>query len=334
MKHVLGALLLAGLAPAPAFAQSAPAPADDIRTEAPVVVHGRLPGPPLWKVVQGDHVMWVFGTQSPLPKRMEWRSREVQAALAASQEVLYPPSIQLTVDTGGFFRSLFLVPKLYGARKNPDGRTLADVLPPELHARWVPLRQHYLGRGRSEERMRPLFAAQALWEEALDDNDLVAAGIVGPVVERAIKQYHLKVTWPKKTIKVTDPKALMAEAAHAQLDDTGCMAATIARLEAGTDRLRLRANAWATGDLDTLRAMPDLRQDRECSEAAFESPMLRKRGAEGIEPAIDAAWIAAAEAALAKNASTFALLPVSDLLSPNGYLPMLQQRGYEVIAPR
>ena len=334
MKSLIAASLLA-LAPAAAFAQAQPAAAGDtIRDEAPVAVQGPLRGRGLWRVAKGDHVMWVLGTQSPLPRRMQWRSHQVEAVLASSQEVLYPPSLQLTVDTGGFFRSLFLVPKLYGARKNPDDKTLRDVLPPALYARWLPLRERYLGRGRKADRMRPLFAADVLWLEALDDNDLVPGGIVGPVVERAVEARDLRETRPSMAIKVTDPKALLAEVEHAQLEDTACMRMTIERLEAGSDRLRLRANAWATGDLEALRALPDMSQDRECTEAAFDSPMLRKRGGGDIARELETAWLASAEAALEKNTSTFAMLPISDLLSVDGYLAKLQARGYEVIAPR
>jgi hypothetical protein len=204
---LLGATLSLAAVPH-AFAQSAQPPqaaaGAPIRTEAAVVVTGTQPGPGLWKVSKDGHVMWVLGTQSPLPKHMQWHSDEVEAALAASQEVLYAPSLGITVGTG-FFSALFLVPKMYGARKNPDGKTLHDVLPPALYARWLPLRERYLGRGRGAERMRPLFAAGELWEEALDDNGLVSSGIVAPVVARAVKAHGLRETKPKRPLKITDP---------------------------------------------------------------------------------------------------------------------------------
>jgi hypothetical protein len=332
---ILACALLAAL-PA-AFAQSAAVPQDagslPIRDEAPVVVSGVQPGPGLWRVSKGDHVMWVLGTQSPLPKRMQWHSAEVEAALAASQEIVYAPTLGINVDTGGFFRSLLLVPKLYGARRNPDGRTLRDVLPPALYARWLPLRQRYLGSGRGAERMRPLFAAGELWDEALDDNGLVASGIVMPVIARAVKAHGLRETRPKRVLKIDDPKALLAEMEHAQLDDTRCMEATIERLEAGPDRLRARANAWATGDLPALRALPDADQNRACADAAMHSPALRKRGGEGIDAEVERLWLEAAAHALGNNASTFALLPISNLLAPDGYLSKLAARGYEVSPP-
>jgi hypothetical protein len=332
---VLGAFLsLASVFPA--FAQSAPASpapgAMPIRDEAPVVVSGVLPGPGLWKVEKEGHVMWVLGTQSPVPKRMQWHSDEVEAALAASQEVLYAPSLGISVDTGGFFSSLFLVPKMYGARKNPDGKTLRDVLPPDLYARWVPLRQRYLGRGRGAERMRPLFAAGELWDEALDDNDLVSS-VLSPVLKRAVKEHGLRETKPRRMLEITDPKALLAEVEHASLDDTQCMEATLQVLEGGPARLRERANAWATGDIAALRTLSGVDQNHACAEAAFQSPALRKRGGEGIDAEMERIWLDAAEQALAKNASTFALLPMGNVLASDGYLAKLAARGYAVTAP-
>jgi hypothetical protein len=320
----------------PGTAQDAPLPAPEsmpIVDEAPVLVSGAQPGPGLWRVAKGDHVLWVLGTQSPLPKSMQWHSAQVEAAMAASQEILYAPRLAISVETGGFFRSLFLAPKLYGARKNPDGKTLRDVLPATLYARWLPLRERYLGRGRGAERMRPLFAAGELWDQALDDNGLASSGILMSVIERAVKANGLRQTHPKRTLRIQDPKAVLAEMEHAQLDDTQCMRATVQRLEGGPARLRARANAWATGDIDSLRALPEIDRDRACADAATQSPALRKRGGAGIDAQLEQAWIDAAEKALATNASTFALLPIDDLLSANGYLSKLAARGYEVSAP-
>ena len=181
--------------------------------------------------------------------------------------------------------------------------------------------------------MKTLFAADALWAEALDDNDLVGGGIIGPVVSRAVKAHGLRETSPLKAIKVTDAKALLAEAEDMPLDDIACLARTVERLEAGSDRLRRRANAWATGDLAALRAMGDLSQERECTEAAIDSPLLRKRGTEGVRESLKQEWLAAAEKALANNASTFAMLPIDSLLADESYLAPLRARGYEVTPP-
>src|SRR5207253_1037801 len=37
---------------------------------------------------KGDHVLWILGTVSPLPKRMIWQSDAVQTVLQETQEVV------------------------------------------------------------------------------------------------------------------------------------------------------------------------------------------------------------------------------------------------------
>jgi hypothetical protein len=45
-------------------------------------------------------------------------------------------------------------------------------------------------------------------------------------------------------------------------------------------------------------------------------------------------WIAAAEQSLAKNRSTFAVLGVAEVFSPDGHLAKLRELGYTVEEPR
>jgi hypothetical protein len=58
-----------------------------------------------------------------------------------------------------------------------------------------------------------------------------------------------------------------------------------------------------------------------------------RRQAELSRQQLDAEWIAAAEAALTKNKSTFAMLPASQLKNPTGHLAKLRELGYEVEEP-
>ena len=34
-----------------------------------VLVSGEQPGPGMWKVSKGDHVLWIVGIQTPVPKK-------------------------------------------------------------------------------------------------------------------------------------------------------------------------------------------------------------------------------------------------------------------------
>ena len=74
-------------APAPAATSTAPSPANAVKLET-VSVTGVQPGPGLWKVSKDNHVMWVLGTLTPLPRRMEWQSKQVEQVIAQSQELL------------------------------------------------------------------------------------------------------------------------------------------------------------------------------------------------------------------------------------------------------
>src|SRR5262245_43034686 len=69
-----------------------PPPVQELET---FVVSGEQPGPGLWKVSKGDHVMWVLGAYAPLPKDMIWRTKTIEARIAESQEVLYGGGINI-----------------------------------------------------------------------------------------------------------------------------------------------------------------------------------------------------------------------------------------------
>ena len=130
-RRLLGATILMLAFTLSASAQDAPAPAastSQVTNLEAVTVSGEQPGPGLWRVSKGDHVMWVLGTLSPLPDRMQWKTNDVEQTIASSQEVLGPPSIALKPKTN-FFGKLFLLPSLIGARKNPNGQKLQQVVP-------------------------------------------------------------------------------------------------------------------------------------------------------------------------------------------------------------
>ncbi|RBC26751.1 TraB/GumN family protein, partial [Xanthomonas oryzae pv. oryzae] len=83
--------------------ETVPPPPPVVDLEA-MVVRGVQPGPGLWKVSKGEHVLWILGTQSPLRKRLQWQSTEVETSIGQSQQVLMAPSIALDVGMGVFGR--------------------------------------------------------------------------------------------------------------------------------------------------------------------------------------------------------------------------------------
>ena len=320
----VAALLLAPLARAD---DASPTP-----TLETVVVSGEQPGPGLWRVSKDGHEMWILGTLTPLPKKMRWISRDVEATIARSQEVVLAPRAQLTVS-GGMFGAMLLLPSLLGARNNPDDARLADVVAPELYARWVPLREKYVGRGGSIEKRRPIFAAAELYENAVENSGLVLDGVVAPVIEKAAKKHKVPTTQPEIAVKVDEPKSVLKEFKNARLDDGECFAQTIARVESDIGPMKARANAWASGDIEALRALPYVDQRLACDRAFLEGAAAKRSGLTDLRERLAVVWLDAAEKAIAKNDTTFASLPIAQILDGDGVVERLRAKGYAVEAP-
>jgi len=152
-------------------------------------------------------------------------------------------------------------------------------------------------------------------------------------VVAATQEHGVKVTKPKIEMKVDKPKAIVKEFTKSPLDDMECFTRTIERLETDLDAMKLRANAWATGDLEQMRNLPFTDQRQACEAAIMSATIVESQGMKDMPTRVADAWLAAAETALANNKSTFAVLPMSEILKPDGYLVKLAARGYKVEAP-
>jgi len=318
---------------APLGAQEADPPVIDMDA---VVVSGVQPGPGLWRVSKDDHVLYILGTQSPLPRDMDWDAREVRAVLAGAGAVLGSPGISVGADIG-FFRGLTLAPAALKAMRNPGGATLDEVLPPELYARWSVLRQRYMGRDRGVEKKRPLIAVYELYKAALERNRLRQGGIVGPVLAKEMKARGLKSTSTVLALKIDDPRQALADFRGEGLkpQDLECFAGTLDVIEQDLPRIAARANAWAVGDVAALRAMPQNRQQlADCMDAWMQTEAARRRGFTGIDARIRERWLAAAEKALAEHRVSFATMGIDTLLHDrDGYFAALAAKGYRIQAP-
>lgn len=307
-------------------------PADGIRTEATVVVTGEQPGPGLWLVRKGGNELYILGTLNPLSANMQLASTGIDAVISRSQEVIRAPYLSVGSDASKF-RMLFLLPSLIGIRNNPDRKTLKDVMPATLYARWLPFKQRFLPDDDKVEKMRPMFAAQELYKAVIKRSAMSNKDPSAPLVTAAIEKHHPTVSVVKLELKVKNPKSLIKQMKTARFDDLACMERTLDRLGVDMEVLRLRANAWATGDIATLRANPVPSHYQACLNAVSESAIGQQIGMGNGEARVKAMWLAKAEQSLAKNTTTFAILPITDMLGPGGYLASLQAKGYTVLAP-
>jgi uncharacterized protein YbaP (TraB family) len=299
-----------------------------------VLVTGQQPGPGLWKVTRPDdpagHVLWVLGNYSPLPKKLQWRPTEIEGALRESQEVVAPPSLNASVGPLG---GITLLPSLIGVRKNPTGARLAEILPPDLYARWLPLKARYLGDDSDVEEWRPIFAAAALYEKALAERGLVPYEGIWPQVEKLARKARVPVTDPEINVKVEKPRAAIREFKSMPLDDIECFARTLQRLETDLDLMRDRANAWAAGDVARLKQLAPVERATACIGVLLESSLMKERGYSDVIDRARDAWLQAVETAFARNRSSVAVIAVDEVLRPDGHFARLRRKGYRVEDP-
>ena len=322
-------VLLAASAQAMVGAQPAdPEPVEEI------VVRGRVPGPPLWKVSKGEHVMWILPSIGMVPEGMTWETARVERLIAEAQEFisipygLYnvsvpknPVSIARTLRT---FREVTRLPK---------GQSLADVVPSALYERFGKLKTQYFPRDDSFEELTPYYASMEMTQQILDEEHLVPFVRIMSDIDRFLRRNKLlRRTDPaylaRETMKAGEFQEIMTADAvdfppELQLP---CLERRITFFERDLPVAKKQANGWALGRLDDLYATAALREPDPCFHVPDE---LKDEAAQAAVKRREN-WLAAAEAALAENASTFAVLGVDDLVEPGGLLAELVAKGYAV----
>ena len=298
-----------------------------------VLVSGQYTGPGLWKVSKGDHALWILGTVSPVPKGMDWYSPQAESVLAQAQEIIGAPGVVTSMGAGSMFKAAFAMPTILRARKNPDGKTLREVLPADLYARWSALKPVYLGNDMSVEQWRPLFAAGELYGAAIKRVGLAQGSGVGTRIGELAKKHDIKRTPTSIRSEIKNPRRLAKSFAKAEIDDVQCFRNVLDRLELDVANAAERANAWASGDIAELTRLFRRGDVMTCFDAIAKTEAARSLGLDNASARSQALWLQSAEAALAANPTSFATLPVAELLQANGLLARLQAKGYAVVVP-
>ncbi len=307
-----------------------------------VVVTGRQPGPPLWRVSKDDRQLYIFGIFSPVPDGMIWESDRVKRVLADSQEVILAPDIDADFSVGLFLNPINLFRGRRLARRltrNADGATLEQVVPAALWERYEALSKRYFPRDGASTRERPFVAGTRLAERIQRKEGLVSGDQVSKPLWRLIRRNrHLQRTPIEVTLSLKGSFRSLARRAERLMDSLSaeqeleCFTEQLRRMESDLDAMKSRANAWAQGYVDEFRDIPlPGSEDDVCLLLLRESSELGT--IEEVRSELDSRWLAAAEQALATNESTFAILDMVELTREDGLLQELEARGYEIWEP-
>jgi hypothetical protein len=293
-----------------------------------VLIIGEQPGPSLWRVYKDDHVLWILGSFGPLPKKLKWHSHQAEAALINSQELLLYPFAKPKL---GFFTQISMLPSFIGIKKNPDGARLEDVVPADTYTRWLALKEKYIGSDSSVEKYRPIFAGNELLEQALNKVGLNAGDLALEKVQKIAKKNNIKTTVPTVIFEMKQPKQIVKNFKQAAIDDVTCFNKMLDHLETDLDNTRLRANAWAIGDLEALSKLPITDHGSTCFQAVMNASFMDEESEiKNLPAALEEEWLVSVEHALTNNAASFAIVETHEILKPDGLLTKLKTKGYRV----
>lgn len=295
-----------------------------------LVVVGTVPGPDLWKVSAGENVLWILGTLSPLPKKMDWNSAPVAQVIESSQAFLLTPTVRTEL---GFFKKLSLATSVIGIKKNPNKQKLKDVLPIDLYRRWLLLKQKYMGNSQGIEKTRPIYASQKLLDKALGETGLKRDTGITKKLKKVAKTHNIELIQPEILIDLQQPKAALKKFKKSAMNDLECFTKTMERIETDLDAMQTRAVAWSYGDVATIKSLPFVDDTQACSAALLNSELAQDIGITDIRSRLRTVWINAAKTALKKNKSTFAVWPIAQLLSNESILTDFAAAGFTVDTP-
>jgi uncharacterized protein YbaP (TraB family) len=316
--RIATAILATGLCAAGVTANASteqPAPALD-----ELVVTAERAGPGMWHVHRGDANVWILGSISPLPRDITWRSKQVESVLESASQVLVQKPIEISVP-----RILWM---LIADRKYlmvGGGKRLKDVLQPDLHARFDVQRAKVGDDKDKWERYRPIIAAAFLQQAAFHQVNLSMRLDLGAALRVLAKKHGVRIE-EVKVAGVSD----MLEALKTMPAATEriCVEASLSTVETGLPRLVDRAQAWASGNVERIESMPELKEVNACRNA-----LDAGKGALDVIGRIRQTWLENIENHLRSAGTTIAIVNLDLLLERGGLLDRLRAKGYEIDAP-
>jgi uncharacterized protein YbaP (TraB family) len=310
-----GAWLLALALPAKAGrADDPPAQVEEL------VVTGERAGPGLWHVYRGSAQLWIFGTVSPLPKDMTWRSKQLETILDHTDQLLLAKPFEI-----GVARALWLFVTQRDLLMVARGKKLKDVLPADLYARFAAQRAKYTKDADKWEKFRPIIAAAFLEEDALHRVGLSTRLDLAEEVRTLARKHHVRI----EEFKIAGLRDVLdALKTLPPATENKCVAASLATIETGLPRLIDRAQAWATGNVERIQSLPESDEVGACRAA-----ITVDAGSGDLLALLKHTWLENMERHLRSGGITLAVVSMDMLIEPGGFLDELRARGYAIDAP-
>jgi len=292
MRALIAALLMLA---APALATCAPRPQGE---------------PALWRIVDGDTEIWLFGTAHMLRPELRWRGPRVNAAFAAAEELVTETDTSLEGIAAAQAHSTRL-------GMLAPGETLAGRLDAATRARLAQVAETLHVDPSELEPMRPWLAALRLsYAYALSRGMRPEAGVESVLSEEA-RARGMRLSFfetPEQQVRFL---ADLAPAAEVRL-----LADTLREIEAGDDALDALDTLWARGDTDALARLFDAQWQAGSPELHAAIILNRNR-----------AWADDITRRLDGEGRAFIAVGAAHLVGEGNVIALLRERGIVVEGP-
>lgn len=301
------------LSSAAAFAND-PVPAMDWVPNEVVTATGQAPGPAFWHIKKGDSEIWILGVVTPATKGVEFEEDHILAVMKGARAVFTPPSLSAGIVSAGWF----LLTRR-SALSMPDGKHLSDSLPADLRARFQAAKTAAKLEPQDLEDASPVYAAVKL------QNAYVKAADLGSPMGDAVG-FAKKEGVPVKSIGSYDAMDIVREmAALPEAGQQKCLADMVEFTERAAVHTKALSEAWAVGDLKSIKAHFVRQPFSECIKQASAFGKFSDQAT--------ADYLKAIREALAQPGKVVMLVNIGTLLASTGVVEVLHKEGLTIEGP-
>jgi hypothetical protein len=328
---LMGALVAMSLG-LPALAQEAASPAPKPTVALPTITVRAMPqAVPVWEFERNGRTLRILGTLSPAHPEAMLPKDAIVREVARAQAVLLPPDLRIKADPS-LFQMALMLPGMRKAQYNPDDRRLSDVLPAQDLVRWQALQAQFLPRERRVDRLRPAFAAERLFAAAVSTFGLTGSRTTESLVVDEAKPRKIAIVPTAFVVTLDEPRKALKAFNASSMDDLDCLRAVMARVERELPAMADRADAWAIGDLATLRSLPVQDHRLACSKAFVTSAAARFIDLSDVRSKVDDAWRTAVLRESGQHDRLLALVPVDRMVEGGALFEQLRRDGFRLVS--
>lgn len=297
-------------------------------TELPAVnVSDADTGPHVWEFSNGPVRVLMLGTIDHARLSAGDPAPDVRNAIQQSGVVLGSPGVVIGEGIG-ILRGLSLWPSIRKSKYLPEGKQLADVVPPDLYASWRQIKSLYLGENADVERMMPMYGAWKLHEAMLTKRGLRGGNQGRSLIAELAQKHSIDMLDARFHLVIKDPKRAVQQFQVPQQQDVECLRSTLASMQTSPLAFDELSDAWSRGDVAKMTAtLASNRFPDFCWVALTDQAIARQQGVL-LDSEMRDAWVAALRKGMATSNTIFMTAPVSDLLNQTGRIAWLTGEGF------